>query len=300
MHRANAIALMPCLCYIKIEFILSKEKEDAMKKKNEILDFYTNKYNENERMMRQPLEFLRCKEIIARYLTAEKMEIADIGGATGVFSYWLAAQNHKVHLLDYTQAHIDRAKENGKLQNLSLESYTCGDARALPYADNAFDIVLEMGPLYHLQEGDDRIKCLEEAWRVLKSGGVMLCEVISRYANLFECFQDDLLNNETFVALLEENLRSGKHTPGDSGFFTTAFFHTPNLITEELTHAGFTDIKLIAVEGFAQILDINDFMYDENRKAFLLEYIRRTESIPELLGVSGHYIAIAKKADTTT
>ena len=45
----------------------------------EIEDFYQNKYNEDGRMERRPLEYLRCKEIISRYLEHNKMEVADIG-----------------------------------------------------------------------------------------------------------------------------------------------------------------------------------------------------------------------------
>ncbi|MDD2476448.1 MAG: class I SAM-dependent methyltransferase, partial [Dysgonamonadaceae bacterium] len=65
-------------------------------------------------MTRKPLEFLRCKEIISRYLICDEMEIADIGGATGAFSYWLAQLGHRVHLLDFTPLHIEQAKEKGK------------------------------------------------------------------------------------------------------------------------------------------------------------------------------------------
>jgi len=133
-----------------------------------IKDFYENKYNEDDRMMRRPLEFFRCKEIISRYLSCDKMKIADIGGATGVFSYWLAQMNHDVYLLDYTPSHIEQAKENGKKLNITLASSICGDARQVPYNNNMFDLVLEMGALYHLQNRNDRIRCLSEAKRILK------------------------------------------------------------------------------------------------------------------------------------
>jgi len=261
----------------------------------EIEDFYQNKCNEDERMMRRPLEYLRCKEIISRYLKRNKMEIADIGGATGAFSFWLALQDHKVHLLDYTPLHIEQAKENGKKNNCELASYTCGDARQLPYQNNQFDMVLEMGPLYHLQNNQDRMQCLSEAMRILKNEGIIICEVISRYVNLFEGFQCSLINDERFVEILDEDLETGNHTPGETSYFTTAFFHTPNLIITELEKAGFSNISLIPVEGFANILNVNDFMNDKHKKELLLKYIRYTESIPELFGVSGHFIAVGVK-----
>lgn len=264
-------------------------------KYHEIEDFYQNKYNEDERMARRPLEFLRCKEIILRYLNKSNMEIADIGGATGVFSYWLASMGHEVHLLDYMPSHIEQAKENGKKYDLSLSTYTCGDARNVPYNDEQFDLVLEMGPLYHLQNKQDRVNCLSEAIRILKEDGIVVCEVISRYANLLEGFQCDLIDDEQFLDILHEGLISGKHSPGDTSFFTTAYFHTPVEIIRELEEAGFTDISIIAVEGFANILDMDRFLNDERKKELLLNYIRETESNFDLLGVSGHFIATGKK-----
>jgi ubiquinone/menaquinone biosynthesis C-methylase UbiE len=261
-----------------------------------ICDFYQNKYNEDGRMGRKPLEFLRCKEIILRYLDNENMEIADIGGATGAFSYWLAQMGHHVHLLDYVPLHIKQAKENGSKFKLQLSSYTCGDARYLPYKDNQFDVVLEMGPLYHLQSEDERMRCLSEAMRILKDDGTVLCEAISRYANLFEGFQCDLISDDKFVDILNENLENGKHSPGDSPYFTTAFFHTPAAMVKELEQAGFKDISLIAVEGFAFALNIDSILSDPIKKKLLLKYIRETENNPDLLGVSGHFIGVGRKA----
>lgn len=265
------------------------------KNQSDICNFYQYKYNENERMERNVLEFLRCKDIILRYLDNKNMEIADIGGATGAFSYWLSQMGHRVHLLDYVPLHIEQAKENGRKLNLQLSSYTCGDARQLPYQDNKFDVVLEMGPLYHLQCEDDRISCLSEAMRVLKDNGTVLVEGISRYANLFEGFQSDLILDNKFVDILNENLESGKHTPGDSPYFTTAYFHTPAVMVKELEQAGFKDISIIAVEGFAFALNVDCIYSDPIKMKLLLKYIRETEKIPDLLGASGHFIAIGKK-----
>ncbi len=269
--------------------------ETVENKYPEIEEFYQNKYNEDERMSRNPLEFLRCKEIISRYLSYGKMEIADIGGATGVFSYWLAQMNHNVHLLDYTLSHIEQAKENGKKYNLKLSTFTCGDARHLPYSNEQYDLVLEMGPLYHLQEKQERMLCLLEALRVLKDGGVAICEVISRYVNLIDGFRESAIDDEKFVKIMDEEIFSGKHSPGDTPYFTTAYFHTPDEIVKEMEEAGFIDVTLIAVESFANILDVNHFLSDERRKELLLKYIRVTESNPDLIGLSCHYVAIGKK-----
>ena len=264
------------------------------RKFTELENFYQNRYNEDGRMGRRPLEYLRCKEIISRYL-APAMTIADVGGATGAFSYWLAQQGHTVHLLDYTPLHIEQAEEHGMNLGLTLASCICGDARKLPYSDNSMDLVLVMGPLYHMQDSADRMACLDEAMRVLKVGGVLICEAISQYANLFVCFMEGLVEDERFRKILDENLATGNHNPGDTPFFTTAFFHSPELLKLELEQAEFADITLLPVEGFASVVDINVYFSDDHKKDLLLEYVRKTEAFPSLLGISGHLMAIAVK-----
>jgi ubiquinone/menaquinone biosynthesis C-methylase UbiE len=148
-----------------------------------VLDFYQN-YDEDNRMNSNPLAFIRCKEIISRYLSSESMSILDCGGATGVFSFWLANQGHKVSLIDFVPKHIEIAKEHENVGGARLASITIGDARDLPYEDATFDLVLLMGLLYHLTEKAARIKSLKEAFRVLKPNGKIICEVISRFASI--------------------------------------------------------------------------------------------------------------------
>ena len=266
-----------------------------MRDYSEMQDFYENRYDENKRMGRNPLEYLRCKEIIGRYLGGEKLKIVDIGGATGAFSFWLAEKGHIVSLLDYTPSHIEQAEEKSASGSIKLHACDCGDARNLPYADEKFDMVLLMGPLYHMQKAEDRLQCLSEAHRVLKKGGIMICECISRYANIFEGFQHHLMDDEKFVEILDENLASGMHNPKDTPYFTTAFFHSIELLKSELEQAKFSFVDLVAVEGFAQALDKNSWLADEGKKETLLKYIRQTERIPELLGISGHHMIIGKK-----
>ena len=257
--------------------------------------YYQDSYDENGRMKRNPLEFMRSKEIISRYLCALQMEIADIGGAAGAYSYWLAAQGHHVHLLDFTPSHIEQAKKYGRKNKTQLSSYDCSDARQLPYEDDSFDMVLVMGPLYHLQEKEDRLRCLAEARRVLKPGGTLLCSLISRYASLFDGFGELFVNDDRFVGILESALETGRHSPGETPYFTSAFFHSPGDIEDELMTTGFHSIDLIAIEGFARAANVADILKNEKQTNLLLEYIKKTERVPELMGMSDHFFAVTSK-----
>ena len=61
---------------------------------NEIIDFYENKYSEDERLKRHRLELIRTQEIISRYLK-HGSNIIDIGGAAGVYSLEILTENRK-------------------------------------------------------------------------------------------------------------------------------------------------------------------------------------------------------------
>ncbi len=92
------------------------------------------------------LEKIRTQDIVLRYLK-NSMTIADIGGATGAYSFWLHDMGHRVHLLDAAEFHIDAATKTSIKENKPLASITLGDARKLPYDDETFDMVLLFGPL---------------------------------------------------------------------------------------------------------------------------------------------------------
>lgn len=155
-----------------------------------------------------------------------------------------------------------------------------------------------MGALYHLQESADRMQCIEECLRVLKPGGIAVFTYISRSASLVDGYKYQFINDPVFQHIVETDLLTGNHeNPYDTpNYFTTAFFHSPSLIMQELQQTGFQDIRLFAVEGFASIIDTDEIMQVEDKKALLLKYLRLTEEFPELHGISSHLLAVARKA----
>jgi ubiquinone/menaquinone biosynthesis C-methylase UbiE len=70
-----------------------------MEDNSTVLEFYES-YNEDDRIIRHPLEFIRTKDIISRYLPETPIKIIDLCGASGPFAYWLAVKGHEVHLMD--------------------------------------------------------------------------------------------------------------------------------------------------------------------------------------------------------
>ena len=141
---------------------------------NEVYEFYNNGA-EIDRLESGlgVVEFYRSKEIISRYIT-NKSTIYDIGGGIGKYSEWLAEQGNDVTLIELAPTAVDHAKQNMKTHY----NAEVGDARQINKPDESADVVLLMGPLYHLQNKEDREKVLSEAYRVLKKGGCIniICE----------------------------------------------------------------------------------------------------------------------------
>ncbi|KNC94874.1 hypothetical protein GM31_09430 [Trabulsiella odontotermitis] len=279
------------------EYGILPGRKGTLEINNDICDFYENNFDEANRFSGNPLEFIRSQDIIKRFLTPAPMVIADVAGATGIYSFWLAEQRHQVHLLDLSSKHIEQARQRGKQSAIQLASFTCGDARQLPWDDNTFDMVLLMGALYHLQESGDRTRCIEECFRVLKPGGRAVFAYISRAASLVDGYKYHFLNDPIFQHIVETDLQTGKHENPTSNphYFTTAFFHTPALITQELQQGSFEEIRIFAVEGFASMIDTDKIMQDEHQKGLLLKHLALTEESSELLGISSHLLAVAKK-----
>jgi ubiquinone/menaquinone biosynthesis C-methylase UbiE len=251
------------------------------------------------------LERARTRELIERHWPGKLADggaspkvVLDVGGAAGAYAYWLASFDHEVHLLDAVAKHVAQARAAAAQHPRPLRSIRQGDARALPYADASADVVLLLGPLYHLQERADRLQALREAARALKPGGCLFAAAISRFASLLDGLGSGaLLDEPAFAAIVEGDLRDGRHRneTGVLAYFTEAFFHEPEELRAELTEAGFHEVRIVAVEGPAFALpDFEERWRVEAARDTLLRFVRSVEEAPALLGASPHLLACAR------
>ncbi len=80
---------------------------------------------------------------------------------------------------------------------IALEVYDVEKGRGLPFPDNSFDIVYNKSFLEHLRQPD---KFLNEARRVLKPGGMLLCLVPDWEAN-YKIYFDDFTHRTPFTVV---------------------------------------------------------------------------------------------------
>ncbi len=95
------------------------------------------------------------------------LKVLDIGTGYGIQAMTFAELGHRVTALDLSEEMISRAKNGAAARGLSIEFYQ-GDAENLPFADNSFDVVVNMHLLWTLT---DHEKFFHECRRVLIPGG---------------------------------------------------------------------------------------------------------------------------------
>lgn len=250
----------------------------------EILDYYAQgREGDRLRYGAGRLELWRTQDILRRILPTPGGHLLDVGGASGVHAEWLVADGWRVALVDPVPRHVEQA---GMVPGIVAR---LGDARALDAEDASADVVLLLGPLYHLRSPAERQRALAEAARVVRPGGTVVAATINRYAAL----HDHLNRGGWFEPWRQERIRQTSATGlvEADGAFTTAYLHHPAEIAAELESAGLAVTGQYGVEGAAWLLgDIDDYLDDEVKRAELLKALRITESEPSLLGISGHLL----------
>ena len=244
------------------------------------------------------IEALRTRELIERYAPRPPATVLDVGGAAGAYAAWLAEAGYTVHLLEPTPRLLAEARRRNEVLRRPIASCESGDARGLPFPASVAEIVLLLGPLYHLTEAADRTQALMESARVLKPGGVLFAAAISRWASTLDGLARDLLGDPRFAAIVERDLRDGQHrNPTERiDYFTTAYFHRPDELRAEVAASGLVLEGIFGLEGPGWLLpDLAERWADPRRQADVVRAARAFESEEAMLGVSAHWLAVARK-----
>jgi SAM-dependent methyltransferase len=246
---------------------------------------------------RPSLEFVRSMELLGRLLPRPPAQVLDVGGGPGSFAAPLARRGYRVHLVDPVPLHVAQARLAAAADPAAGFTAALGDARELTEPDGSQDGVLLFGPLYHLTEAAHRWQALAEARRVLAPGGRLLAMAICRFASLLDGLYEGWLDDPDFRPIVDRDLVDGQHrNPDPVGrpeFFTTAYFHTPDGLREEIEGAGFTGTAIYGVEGPGWPL--RQEWADPQQREHILLAARSVETQPSLVGFSHHLIAVAAK-----
>jgi SAM-dependent methyltransferase len=210
----------------------------------------------------------------------------------------LAGRGYRVELFDPVPTHITQAAVASEAlpaeQQFVVEQ---GDARSIPRDDASADVILLLGPLYHLVDATDRARALGEASRLLKPGGLLIAAGISRFAWLMDAYRKQIAASLEIQASITFSVRTGRSNPNPTPGAFWAYFHRPDELANEITTAGFNDASVAGVEGFAWLLpDLGNILDNPSTNQAMRDQLHTIENEPSMLGASGHLLARATKA----
>ncbi len=168
---------------------------------NYLKDYYKD-YDEDSRLTSNAgmVEFMTTIHYIERYLT-HGVNICEIGAGTGRYSHYFSDKGYAVDAVELLECNIEIFKK--KMNDSNKLTITQGNALDLSFInDDAYDITLLLGPMYHLYSEDDKIKVLSEALRITKLNGI----IIVAY-----CISDSAIVQHGFIKnkihdLIEKNM----------------------------------------------------------------------------------------------
>ena len=108
----------------------------------------------------------------------------------------------------------------------------------------------------------------------------------------------EFLDDPVFFNMIKGEMTTGNHIrPAEyPRFIAESYFTTSEEMKSEVAEAGFTVEKAIAVEGCIWFTPhLTEKWEDEASRERLLDIVRLTESEPEMMGMSPHFLVVARK-----
>lgn len=239
------------------------------------------------------VEFLTTVESLSSYIS-ENTKVIDIGCGAGIYSCYFSRIGAIVSALDIVPKHIDRLRELAIKENLSINSYVGNALDLSQFKDSSFDVVLCLGPLYHLTSDEEHNTCIRECIRVVKPGGIIAFAYISPYS-VFPCvLRGDI--SRASSELIHSIVDNKKVLHNESScFWTDNYYYTPEDIEERLRINNLEIIDHLATDGQSIAFQSLVNSMSENQFEIWLEYHRKTCRTRSILGTSNHGLIIARK-----
>lgn len=261
-----------------------------MSEESIIRDFY-EAIKEDERLYRRPGQiewFISCK-YIDMYLSANS-RILEIGAGTGRYALHYARQGYAADAVELVQANLDVL--NSHIQPGDNIRAVRGNALDLRmYEDNSFDNVLLLGPMYHLFNRQDKLKCLSAAYRVCKPGGI----VSVAYCQFDPSMIQHAFIHGAYPGLIENGYLDGETHLPISNPQSIFELHRKKDIDSLNAHFNWQRLHYVGTDMFAHYMEDTLDNMDEVMFGHYLNYTLSICENEDLTGVSNHVLDVLKK-----
>lgn len=285
-----------------------------------IIDLYA-RINERGRLVSDRahrLEFETTMHLLSPHIEhhgARCLDILDVGSGSGRYAIALARAGHRVTATDIVPAHLEAIADLARAEGLAPEivglsaassgagldagaktglRIACADALDLSaWPDAAFDLVLCLGPYYHLRTRALRDRCLAEARRVLRADGILALAWINRNFALAWYTAHGIFFDSNMLESL--SARDYTFVSGIDAFLDNAWFCAPEDALAELRAGGFEPFLAACTDGidafFARQLEsMSAAEWDAWRTRHFATCID-----PACIGAGNHGLALARR-----
>ena len=252
-------------------------------------------HEEDLRLEEHQLEHDLTWRYLNQYLPT-RGSILEVGAATGRYSRQLAKRGYAVTAVDLSAALIEQSRKH--IIDEGLEPYVrfvVADARDLSeVAENDFDAVLMMGPLYHLIVEADRKLALKEAFDRLREGGIIFSAFLSRFGVMGDLLKNvpSWIEDQAEVrSLLEKGRRPDDYPRGG---FRGYFAHVSEIAPLHET-VGFQTITVAGVEPAISADDESFNRLQGKQRQLWLDLLFEISREQVIVGASRHLLYVGKK-----
>lgn len=263
--------------------------------KNYVVESYEN-YQEENRLTTnnaRKIEFITTTRIMNE-LIPQNSRILDCAAGTGVYAFYLADKGYEVTATDITPRHIEIINNTLKEKTYKMNTSVLDATDMSMFADESFDVVLNMGPFYHLLTEEQRERCMSESLRVLKKGGLIFTAYIPRYYVLQYVAMSD--SRYLDQRLAKQIVETGVLRHDDEKcFWTDTYYATKREMEQIYMQNNVEIIDHFAQDGITpQFANKVDSWNEEQFQIWCDHHysVCREESI---LGASNHVIIVGKK-----
>lgn len=222
-----------------------------------------------------------------------KGRILDLGGATGVYSFPLAAKGYEVYLADLSEDLIQQAQQKDAA-HLLKECSVVNATDLSRYEDSFFDAVIALGPFYHLTEEAERNAAAREIARVVKPRGTVVAAFIPRLAGSIAIVDRYVrCPAQVDAESLDTVFRSGRFNNRTGVGFQEGYYAESDEMIR--LFEDFETIALRSIRGFAyEREEAIESITDEAVKKSVMHWIESTACRKEIIETCGHAVYVGR------
>lgn len=241
-----------------------------------------------EQTGRFAMEFIYTKRALDEYITSEK-KVIELGCGGGYYLMHYAPKCREYLSVDLSPVNVEIVEKQIADNGYANAAVSLGDATDLKeIGDENYDVVLCLGPLYHLKR-EDRMQCIKECKRICKAGGIIVFAFINKIGAIAK-FGHGVGWKHVLTPAVGECVMDR----GTDDVHTDIFFFTmPEEMIADTESVGLKRIKMTGVDFLLLEPEIETFT-EEQRKIWF-QFADMVADSEYATSLSNHALFICRK-----